>query len=138
MRFQLFEQYNDKIFTANIAKDKIPVYIYQAPTPYRHSDVELGTIYWELPINITDRGIEIAETAIISHMDFVLEIENEEGPDSFSKRIQVNKGTFKPQQFKTTFNYFPLTLKEVEINMRHSTEPEDWKIELTIGTKEKP
>lgn len=135
MRFQLFEQFvnTGKPFEADVAKDKVFVTIYQEPTPYKNATIDKGKIFWELPLYQKEWGIEMAETATIYSMELVFDVEDDDGDGSHPVNIEVKKDIFKPEQFKTMINNFPLILNQVEITMRHSTDPEDWKIELVIG-----
>ena len=137
-RIQLFEDFdqgNGDVFSADIKRDKINLYIYKEPESLKNGFIYEGQIEWQLSVFFKSWGIEIDETAIIKSMNFTVELEDENG-NYYEKEIEIPEGILKPEQFQTTFtnlNSRKISLLAVDIIMGHSENPEDWKFELEVG-----
>ena len=63
-----------------------------------------------------------------------MELEDEEKEEEYTKEISVPQEALQdPSRFKVEIEGFPLTITYMEIDMRHSEDPEDWKYEIKLG-----
>lgn len=131
---QLFENFGSgetPEFTADIKKDHVSFDLYGEPGDLRRGYVREGRIHWTAEVYYKSWGIEL-ESCIIKDMWFTIELEDEEG-EPFEKEIVIPANTLSAEQFSKDVYEFPLVLTAVEIEMRHSEDPQDWKIKLTLG-----
>jgi hypothetical protein len=135
MEIKLFEDFmhSGNEFSADINKDKIMFDLINEPMNLKGADVKGGLIKWDLNILRRNWGYELGGAKIIS-MDLIIEMEDEEGEGYTESEINVPEDTMSSEQFSTEINNFPLALTWVTIDMRHSKDPIDWKVTLTIGS----
>ena len=78
-------------------------------------------------------GIEMG-TIELTKLSFILELEDEEKDETYNKEVVVPSETLRDyQRFKSEVKGFPLQITSLDINMRHSEDPEDWKYEIVLG-----
>lgn len=131
----LFGSHNE-IFIADIKHDKVDVTLRNTTDRLRGGTPSQGLIHWEIPIAIKTRGVSIGPSATITSMELYIEMEDPETEDVGEETIIVDDNQINPEQFKTTIHKSPFVLTSVTIDMKGSEKPEDWEIDLEIGSTE--
>lgn len=130
---KIFENFGQNVhtFVEDFKNKQMNIDLYDTPGDLRQGQVKAGQVTWTAEVIFNSRGIEL-ERCGIKEMWMTIEVEDE-NDEYIEKEIVVPAGVFNAEQFKTEIYKFPLVLSIVEIRMRHSNDPEDWKIELSIG-----
>lgn len=134
---KLFENFNEAPeFTQKISTDDVYVSLYKEPGSLRSASVRSGEVKWTMDVSYRKWGIELGK-AQLTYLEIVLEIEDPESEDgdTFEKTITVTKEQLLDSFERTEqeLEGFPLSLSDLEIDMRHSEDPEDWKYKIQIG-----
>ena len=134
---KLYENFGqDRLaFTSKISRHDTDVTLYDEPMGMRNALINEGVVNWDLDLSKEEWGISLGDTpATITSMRFNYEVDDDdEDRDYIEKEWEIPEGTFSPDQFTTEINKFPLYLEAVEIHMRHTMNPEFWKITLYLG-----
>ena len=130
---KIFENFDQNVhtFVEDFKNKQMNIDLYDEPGDLRYGTVRAGKVTWTAEMIFNSWGIEL-EGCMIKEMWMTIEVEDENG-DYIEKEIVVPAGVLNLEQFKTEIYKFPLVLTMVEIRMRHSSDPQDWKIELSIG-----
>lgn len=131
MKLKLFENYEETEFEDKI-KDNVDVSLYREPMEYRGSYVKGGKVKWVMDLYTRKSGYETGIPKL-TYLYLVLEIEDEDTEEIKEIEIEVKKEQLKWEQFEAEVETFPLYLREIEIEMNHTTDPEFWKYKLIIG-----
>ena len=139
MHIKLFENFQEfPEFTQKIAKNSSDVNITFYKEPYTLKSLYFieGSFSWKCKLETKTWGISL-ESIMLSKLEFTVELENEDTEEYSYKTITVPEETLKdPLKYKVEVEGFPLRITHIEVNMRHSEDPEDWKYELTVGGSE--
>lgn len=134
---KLFENFNEAPeFTQKISREDVYLSLYNEPGSLRSSLVRSGEVKWTMDVNIRRWGIELGK-AQLTHLEIVLEVDDQESEDgdTIEKTITVTKEQLLDSFERTEqeLEGFPLSITDLEIDMRHSEDPEDWKYTIKIG-----
>jgi hypothetical protein len=139
MHIKLFENFQEfPEFTQKIAKNTSDISITFYKEPYNLKSLYLieGSFSWKCKLETKTWGISL-ESIMLTKLEFTVELENEETEEFYYKTTTVPEETLKdPLKYKVDVEGFPLRITNIEVNMRHSEDPEDWKYELTVGGPE--
>lgn len=80
-------------------------------------------------------GYESGEPRL-TYLYFVADFEDEENDDVVDKEYELKENDFNYENMKWEIEGFPLYLRDIEIDMNHTHDPEFWEIELKIGKKD--
>ena len=140
MHIKLFENFQEfPEFTQKIAKNTTDVNITFYKEPYTLGNLYFveGSFSWKCKLETKTWGISL-ESIILTKLEFTVELEDEEKEEFYYKTITVPEEHLRdPLRYKVDVESFPLQITNIEVNMRHSEDPEDWKYELTVGGPEK-
>ena len=75
------------------------------------------------------------ESIRLTKLSFNVEVEDEDNEDeTLIKEIVVPSEALQdPFRIKYTVEGFPLSITSLDITMRNSEDPEDWKYEISLG-----
>ena len=139
MHIKLFENFGESPeFTQKIAKNYSSTVItfWKEPYTFKNPYLVEGSFSWKCKLETKTWGISL-ESIMLSKLEFTVVLENEDTEDYTYKTITVPEETLKdPLKYKVDVEGFPLRITHIEVNMRHSEDPEDWKYELTVGGPE--
>ena len=79
-------------------------------------------------------GYESGEPKL-TYLYFVADYEDEETDEIITKEYEIQANGFNYEKMKSELEGFPLYLRDIEIDMNHTHDPEFWEIELRVGTK---
>lgn len=135
-KIKLFETFSDQIleFKDKIVRGGTWIWIYNPPAEIRNNSVEGGTVEWAMQLDITSFGLDEPKVWI-KKLDFELELEKETEDDDWeTEKISLTAdGTLN--KTRCTFEGFPIFLRDINIDMHHSIDPEDWTYELEMGDR---
>ena len=135
-KIKLFETFSDQIleFKDKIVRGGTWIWIYNPPAEIRNNSVEGGTVEWAMQLDITSFGLDEPKVWI-KKLDFELEIEKETEDDDWeTEKISLTAdGTLN--KTRCAFEGFPIFLRNIDIYMNHSIDPEDWTYELEMGDR---
>lgn len=137
MKIQLFESFQDNPeFEQTIGGREIDaqISIYREPGDVRGLGSASGKCRWTMELTKSKYGYESGEPRL-TYLYFIADYEDTEG-ESADKEYEVFEKDFNIETMKSEIEGFPLYLKEIEIDMNHTHDPEFWKIELKIGAKD--
>ena len=135
MKIKLFENFGESPeFTQPIGgSSDLDLDLYKEPYPLRGGRVTSGSVSWKLNLDYRKWGIDL-DSFQMTKLSFDIELEDEEKEEEYTKEILVPSETLQdPDRVKVTIEGFPLTISYIEIDMRHSEDPEDWKYEIKLG-----
>lgn len=135
MKLKLFENFENIEFEETIKRNSLDVDIYDAPLEYKGASVMGGKVKWILDLYTRRSGYETGLPKL-TYLYLMLEVEDEENEDTKEIQIEVTKDEFDWEQFSSEVKQFPLYLREIEIEMNHTKDPEFWKYKLIIGSEE--
>ena len=138
MHIKLFENFGESPeFTQKITKNSSSTVITFWKEPYTFKNPYLieGSFSWKCNLKTESWGISLGSITL-TKLDFTVELEEEDGETYYKKTITVPEEHLRdPLRYKVDAESFPLRITNIEINMRHSEDPEDWKYELTLAAK---
>jgi hypothetical protein len=145
MKIKLFENFGESPelsenfgespeFTQSIGdRGSIDLSTYKEPYSLRSGRVKTGSVSWKLNLDYRKWGIDM-DSFQVTKLDLEIELEDEEKEEEYTKEISVPLEALQdPDRFKVEIEGFPLTITYIEIDMRHSEDPEDWKYEIKLG-----
>lgn len=134
MNIKLFENFGESPeFTQKISNEDVHLSLYSEPYPLKGGYVVAGSVSWKCDMQYRKWGIEMG-TIELTKLSFILELEDEEKDETYNKEVVVPAETLRDyQRFKSEVKGFPLQITSLDINMRHSEDPEDWKYEIILG-----
>jgi hypothetical protein len=138
MNIKLFENFGeDPEFTQKISSDDVYLSLYSEPYSLRSGYVIGGSVSWKCEMSYKKWGIEM-ESIRLTKLSFEIEVEDEDNEDeTHIKEIVVPSEALQDtSRIKYEVEGFPLTIASLEITMRNSEDPEDWKYEITLGKKD--
>lgn len=135
MNIKLFENFEESPDFFQRIGPSLELNLYNEPYPLRNGRIAGGEITWKCDLDYRKWGIELGLFQL-TKIVFEIELEDEEKEEEYIKEIVVPKEALQDiNRYKTTVKGFPLTLTRVDIYMRHSEDPEDWKYEIEIGSE---
>lgn len=131
---------NTPEFTDIIGDKKSHIYLstYKEPYSLREASVKGGKVTWTCEIQYKKWGIAI-ENVRLTSLTLTFEIEEYKNEDDDFPEYKEKEIAVPPEDLKDLLKYkveiegSPLKMKRLEIDMRHSEHPEDWKYEIEIG-----
>lgn len=135
MKLKLFENYEDTEFEATISRNDVSVDLYDEPLEYKGASIIGGKVKWVLDLYTRRSGYETGLPKL-TYLYLMLEVEDEDGEETKEIEIEITKGELQWDQFSSEIYSFPLYLREIEIEMNHTKDPEFWKYKLIIGQEE--
>lgn len=134
--FENFDQPQEffQKFTRN--DETVNFQLWKEPNSMRDNYGIEGTFTWQCSLKYNKWGIDI-DSIVLTSLSLTVELEDEDNEDmSIDKKIELTKEDLQDaSKYKIVVEGFPLTITSLEVNMRHSEDPEDWKYEITLGEK---
>jgi hypothetical protein len=134
--FKLFESLQDSpVFESQIGSEEQDVYLttHNEPYPIKNSFMTYsGKVLWKLAIVPKKWGYSAEEFEIVG-LSFTYDYEGE-NEEVIEGEFDIPGTKISHEYVKTEIKSLPLFLDSLEIDMRHSIDPEDWKIEATLGS----
>jgi len=138
MKIRLFESFQDSPeFQQEIGNKENRAYIsiYHEPADVRGLGSAVGKCKWTMDLVSNKSGYESGEPKL-TYLYFVADYEDEETDEIITKEYEIQANDFNYEKMKSELEGFPLYLRDIEIDMNHTHDPEFWEIELRIGTKD--
>ena len=138
MNIKLFENFGeDPEYTQKISSDDIYLSLYSEPYSLKSGSIIGGSVSWKCEMRHRKWGIEM-EAIRLTKLSFEIELEDEDNEDeTHIKEIVVPSEALQDtSRIKYEVEGFPLTITSMDITMRNSEDPEDWKYEITLGKKD--
>ena len=135
MNIKLFENFGeDPEYTQKISSDDVYLSLYSEPYSLRSGSIIGGSVSWKCEMSYKKWGIEM-ESIRLTKLSFEIEVEDEDNEDeTHIKEIVVPSEALQdPFRIKYKVEGFPLTITSLDITMRNSEDPEDWKHEISLG-----
>ena len=107
--------------------------IYNAPKEFGDIAEAEGKLLYEMRLNLKSSGIEdisVVRAAISLDIE-IQEFDEKNDEDTFrNKSVEWNPTLYS---MNIEFGSFPLYLQNMEIDMKKSEDPEEWKVSLKFG-----
>ena len=133
-----FEQFNEASGLSfeqpiDVYKKQKNLDIYNAPKEFGDIAEAEGKLLYEMRLNLKSSGIEdisVVRAAISLDIE-IQEFDEKNDEDTFrNKSVEWNP---TPYSMNIEFGSFPLYLQNMEIDMKKSEDPEEWKVSLKFG-----
>jgi hypothetical protein len=136
MKIKLLENFNTESipeFEQKIGTKPGSIFLMleKEPGNLRNGYLREGIIKWSLDLKYEKRGIIISGVKLLE-MEFEIELEDEED-NSYNETVTATKEQLKNCPIEFELHELPISIKSIEINMRHSVDPEDWKFDVKLG-----
>ena len=138
MKIQLFESFQDHPEFQNVIggkENEVYLSIYREPADVRGLGSAVGKCKWTMELTPSKYGYESGEPRL-TYLYFVADFEDEETDEIVTREYEIKENDFNYERMKSELEGFPLYLRDIEIDMNHTHDPEFWKIELRVGTKD--
>jgi hypothetical protein len=138
---KLYESFNNNEvpeFSQKISNDDVYLSLYKEPGNLRSGMIRSGVVNWTIDLTYKKWGIDIGSVSLL-YIEFELELDDEEDEDggTIMKTITVTKEELQEanEDLKQEVEGLPIAITDLEIDMRHSESPQDWKYKLVLGKK---
>lgn len=139
MKIKLLENFNTvpiQEFEQEIGRKpgSILLMLYQEPGNLRDGYLREGIVKWTLDLQYEKRGIIISGIKLLE-IEFEIELEDDD-EGTYYETITATKEKLKNCPVEFELEELPISIKSIDINMRHSVDPEDWKFDVKLGEDE--
>jgi|688.fasta_scaffold52394_6 hypothetical protein len=136
MKIKLLENFNTESipeFEQKIGTKPGSIFLMleKEPGNLRNGYLREGIVKWSLDLKYEKRGIIISGVKLLE-MEFEIQLEDDDD-NSYNETVTATKEQLKNCPIEFELHELPISIKSIEINMRHSVDPEDWKFDVKLG-----
>lgn len=136
MKIKLLENFNTESipeFEQKIGTKPGSIFLMleKEPGNLRNGYLREGIVKWSLDLQYEKRGIIISGVKLLG-MEFEIQLEDDD-EGTYYETVTATKEQLKNCPVEFELHELPISIKSIEINMRHSVDPEDWKFDVKLG-----